>query len=107
MGADVVVEVTGDPAGLSQALTLVRPRGTVVLKSTCGIPAAGFDQTRAVVQEIRLIGSRCGNYQAALDLLGSGEVAVECLIERRYSLDQIAKAFDDARHCLKVILEIA
>jgi threonine dehydrogenase-like Zn-dependent dehydrogenase len=104
--ASVVVDCTGVPGGFSDALDLVRPRGTLVLKSTYeGLLEA--DLTRVVVDEIRVIGSRCGNFRAALDVLKAGLVDVESLIEARYAFDDIDKAFDHAtqRGVFKVLVD--
>jgi len=78
-GADVVVDCTGSPDGLRVATGLVRPRGVVVLKTTTHVdptvPAA-----RWVIDEITLVGSRCGPFDAAIRLLASGSVDVRPLI---------------------------
>ena len=65
---DLVVEATGSPAGMPRALELVRPRGTIVWKSTHHAPAR-FDAAPLVVNEVTVIGSRCGRFEPALDLL--------------------------------------
>lgn len=104
--ADVVVECTGDPKGFEAALNLVRPRGTLVLKSTFhGLTPA--DLTRVVVNEIRLVGSRCGPFEAALRLLAAGLVDVEALIEARYPFKEVLTAFNHAGQTgvLKVLLD--
>lgn len=94
--ADVVVDCTGNAAGFADALTLVRPRGTIVLKSTyAGIPQA--DLTQVVVNEIQLVGSRCGPFDAALRLMAQGLIDVRSLIEARYPLADAAKALEHAR----------
>jgi len=90
--ADVVVECTGDPEGLALALRLVRPRGTVVMKSTY----AGVTELNAsavVVDEITLVGSRCGPFAPALDLLATGQVDPLPLVTARYPLEQGVEAF--------------
>ncbi len=103
--ADVVVDVTGNASGFADALEIVRPRGTLVLKSTyhC-LPQA--DLTRVVVEEIHLVGSRCGPFDAALRLLEQRLVDVEPLIEARYALTDAVAAFEHAarRGVLKVLL---
>ncbi len=102
---DIVVECSGDPSGLAAALDLVRPRGTIVLKSTYhGLAEA--DLTRVVVDEIRLIGSRCGPFRAALGLLQSGRVEVTSLIEASYTLVDGLAALQHAgrRGALKVLV---
>lgn len=77
---DLVVEATGNPAGLRQALSLVRPGGTLVLKSTYH-GTAELDVSRLVVDEIRLIGSRCGPFPPALRLLADHRVDPAPLID--------------------------
>lgn len=104
---DVAVECSGNPAGLSTAMSALRPRGTLVLKSTspcAAMPAAG----KLVVDEIRLVGSRCGPFERALELLASGSVEVESLIDARYGLDDGVEAFERSRQSgvLKVLLDI-
>jgi threonine dehydrogenase-like Zn-dependent dehydrogenase len=103
--ADVVVDCTGDASGFSDALALVRPRGTVVLKSTyTGIPQA--DLTRVVVQEVRVVGSRCGPMETVLRLLEQRLVDVEPLIEARYTLDEARHALEHAARpgAMKILL---
>ncbi|MEJ5198875.1 MAG: alcohol dehydrogenase catalytic domain-containing protein [Anaerolineae bacterium] len=104
--ADVVVECTGRPAGFELARRLLRPRGTLVLKSTYhGEPAVNL--SALVVDEITLVGSRCGPFAAALRLLEAGLVDPTPLIAARYRLEDGAEAFDLAfeRGALKVLLE--
>ena len=103
--ADVVVEATGHPDGYATARALVRPRGTVVLKSTYH-GAVEADLTSVVVDEITLVGSRCGPLAAALRLLARGAVDVTALIEARYPFDAALTAFAHAgqRGTLKVLI---
>jgi threonine dehydrogenase-like Zn-dependent dehydrogenase len=101
---DVVIEATGRPAGLEAALSLVRPRGTIVLKSTTH-GTAPISTTPIVVDEVTLIGSRCGPFSTALDFLTAGTIDVAPLISARYPLTQWRQAFDAARTCLKVLLD--
>ena len=101
---DVVVEATGRPAGLGAALSLVRPRGTIVLKSTIH-GTAPISTTPIVVDEVTLVGSRCGPFSKALDLLTAGTIDVAPLISARYPLTGWRQAFDAARTCLKVLLD--
>ena len=106
--AHVVVDCTGTAEGFSAALNLVRPRGAIHLKSTyVGLPQA--DLTRVVVDEIRVIGSRCGPFPAALRLLASRRVDVQSLIAARYPLDEALTAFEHAARpgMLKVLLDIS
>lgn len=105
--ADVVVDCTGSSAGLDAALRLVRPRGTVVLKSTYH-GRANTDMTAVVVNELTLIGSRCGPFAPALHLLARGQVDVLPLIHARYPLADALEAFERAtqRGTLKVLLDM-
>jgi alcohol dehydrogenase len=102
---DVVVDATGRPEGLRFALTLVRPRGTIVMKSTFHgeAPLASWP---IVVDEITIVGSRCGPFQRAIEVLGSGAVKVRPLIARVASLDEYESAFADARKGMKVLLAV-
>jgi len=105
-GADLVVDATGNADGLRQALALVRPRGTVVLKTT----VAGehrLDLAPAVVNEITLVGSRCGRFAPALEALADGTVAVEPLIDAVVPLDEGVGAFDRAAAAgaMKILLD--
>lgn len=106
--ANVVVDCTGSAEGFEAALSLVRPRGLIHLKSTyAGLPQA--DLSRVVVDEIRVIGSRCGPFPAALRLLEQKVVDVTSLIDARYSLDDAMAAFAHAEKpgMLKVLLDIS
>lgn len=79
--ADVVVEVTGSPAGFALARAVVRPVGTLALKSTfAGTLPADFDASVRVVDEITLVGSRCGPFAPALELLRRNGVEPRPLI---------------------------
>jgi threonine dehydrogenase-like Zn-dependent dehydrogenase len=92
---DVVVEATGSAAGLDLAISAVRPRGTLVLKSTI----AGAHQVSLapiVINEIHLIGSRCGVFPDALDALAADRVSVAPLIEEVYPLEQGVQAIQHA-----------
>lgn len=103
--ADVVVDCTGNASGFAEALSLVRPRGTIVMKSTyASLPQA--DLTQVVVNEIRMVGSRCGPFGAALRLMARELVEVRALIETRFELAQAAQAFKLAAQpgVLKVLL---
>ncbi len=105
--AQVIVEVTGTSEGLGEALRMVESRGTIVLKSTYhGMPQV--DMTQAAVREIRLVGSRCGPFDAALRLLEARLVDVESMIDARYSLDDGVAAMAHAAQpgALKVLLEM-
>ncbi len=101
----VTVEATGSPGGLDQALRLVAPRGTVVMKSTFQGPPQ-FDATKLVVDEITLIGSRCGIFAPALELLRQGHVTVQHLVSRVFPLEEGLEAFEylERTSSLKVLL---
>jgi threonine dehydrogenase-like Zn-dependent dehydrogenase len=102
---DVVVDVTGRTDGLRRALALARPRGVVVLKSTFHGEAA-LETWPIVVDEVSLIGSRCGPFRPALDLLASGQVAVGPLVSRVAALEEHEAALAQARRDLKVIFRL-
>ncbi|HLI84026.1 MAG TPA: alcohol dehydrogenase catalytic domain-containing protein [Bryobacteraceae bacterium] len=103
---DFVVEATGRPEGLRQAVAMTRPRGTLVLKSTMhGL--VDIDTAPIVVNELTVIGSRCGRFEAALPLLDHELIRVEEMIAARYPLAKAAEAFERAARpgTLKVLLE--
>lgn len=91
VGLDLVVEATGSPAGMGRALALVRPRGIIVWKSTHHAPAR-FDAAPLVVNEVTVVGSRCGPFAPALELLASRRVDVRPLVSAELPLDDAAKA---------------
>lgn len=104
--ADLVIETIGRPGGYTAARRLVRPRGTIVLKSTYH-GAFDADLAMAVVDEITLIGSRCGPFEPALRLLERGMVEVTPLIQARYPLSKVLTAFEHATRpgTLKVLVD--
>lgn len=103
---DNVVEATGGPEGLNLALKMVKPTGTVHLKSTHGLPAT-VDVTKVVVDEVRIQGSRCGPFDEAIRLLDRGEVRVREMVTHRFPLDRCEEAFRAAssRQAIKTIFE--
>ncbi len=101
---DVVVDCTGQPAGLDTARRLVRPRGKLVLKSTFH-GEAELNLSMVVVDEVRLIGSRCGPFAPALRLLERGLVETAPLISKRFSLRDGLEGFAATQGNLKVLLE--
>ncbi len=112
---DVVVDCTGSPDGLALAMHMVRPRGTIVLKSTYATPdgnggAAGdtLDLAPLVIHEINLLGSRCGPFPEAINALARQAVDVRSMISRTFPLDRAIEAFDAARDAknLKVLLKV-
>jgi threonine dehydrogenase-like Zn-dependent dehydrogenase len=104
--ADVVVECTGNPEGLALARKAVRPRGTIVLKSTYR-GETSVDLSSIVVDEVTLVGSRCGPFDEALRALADGSVDVRSLVEARYPLSGGLAAFEHAARpgALKVLVE--
>jgi alcohol dehydrogenase len=103
---DVVVEATGSREGLHRAIALVRPCGTVVLKSTVHGSAA-LPTAALVVDEIRLVGSRCGPFDVALRAMAEGRVDPRPLVQARYPLAQAEQALAHAGRpgALKVLLD--
>jgi len=102
---DVVIEASGSESGFATALDLVRPRGTLVLKSTFhGTPK--WEAARVVVDEISIVGSRCGRLAPAVQLLASKRISVDRLItEERPLADGVAALEQASKHgILKVLL---
>jgi threonine dehydrogenase-like Zn-dependent dehydrogenase len=101
-----VVDATGNPDGLRAAASMARPRGTVILKSTVHglVPV---DTAPLVVNELTLIGSRCGRFEAALPLLDHELIRVEQMITGRFALADAEKAFARAAEpgAMKVLLQ--
>ena len=106
-GADVVVDATGSPDGLRRALELVRPEGTVVLKTTVA-DATPVDLSQPVVNEVKIIGSRCGPFRPALEALAMGNVEVRPMITETYTLPHALHALERAAAgaVMKVLLHI-
>ncbi|HEX3758048.1 MAG TPA: alcohol dehydrogenase catalytic domain-containing protein [Kofleriaceae bacterium] len=103
---DVVVEASGNATGFELALAVLQPQGTLVLKSTFhGLTPV--DAARVVVEEITVIGSRCGRFAPALDLLARGAVDVADLVSEIVPLDrgEAALARAAAPGVLKVLLD--
>ena len=105
---DIVVEATGTPSGFAAARQMVRPRGTIVLKSTYQGEALPVNLTMIVVDEITLIGSRCGPFEPAIRLLANRQIDVVPLIQARFSLNDGVAALERAaaKGTLKVIVEM-
>ena len=103
---DIAVECTGNADGFELARNALRPLGTLVMKSTYAGDLS-LDASTIVVDEITLVGSRCGRFQPAIDLLSSGEIDLDGLIEAHYPLSRGLEAFVHARQggVLKVLLE--
>lgn len=102
---DIVVEASGSESGFETALNLTKPRGKLVLKSTFqGKPA--WEAWRVVVEEITIIGSRCGRFTPALELLRDKKIEVQNLISEEYALKNGVKAMQRAveKGVMKIIL---
>lgn len=100
---DVVVDCTGSPSGLELAMQLVRPRGTIVLKSTYANSDAPADPSTTlpnlapiVIHEVNLLGSRCGPFPEAINALARQVVDVRAMISRTFPLDRALEAFEAA-----------
>ncbi|GAB4159336.1 MAG: alcohol dehydrogenase catalytic domain-containing protein [Planctomycetaceae bacterium] len=105
--AEIVVDCTGSASGFADALKWVKPRGTVIVKTTVAgeiaIPAASI-----VIDEINVVGSRCGPFKPALAALSAGEIDVRPLIEEVYPFSEVQAAFKRAQNSnvLKVLLDL-
>ncbi len=102
---DVVIEASGAAPGFVVALSLLRPKGRLVLKSTFH-DTTEIDAARVVVDEISIVGSRCGRFAPAIDLLKKGAIDLDSLISEEYPLSEGAHAMSraGARGVLKVLL---
>jgi alcohol dehydrogenase len=100
-----VVDATGNPEGLRTAVGMTEPRGTIILKSTVHgeVP---IDAAPVIVNEITLIGSRCGRFEAAIPLLERGLIPAQRMITHRFRLSDACRAFQAAaeKDSLKVLL---
>ncbi len=105
-GADLVVEATGSERGLARALALVRPRGTVVMKTTVASPLT-VDLAPVVIHEVKIVGSRCGDMRRAIAALAEGTIDPLPLIEARYPLARADEALTHAgrRGALKILVD--
>jgi len=105
--ADVVIDATGRPGGFQLAVRTVRPLGTVVLKSTVAADS-GMNLAPIVIDEISVVGSRCGPFDAAIEALATGQVEVADLISRRLELAcgvEALEAAADGRN-IKVLIDV-
>ncbi len=104
---DISVDCTGNPEGFATARRALRPRGKLVLKSTYA-GNLSVDMSSLVVDEITLIGSRCGPFSPALELLAKNQIDVTYLIQANYPLSEGLAAFAKAqtKGVLKVLLEM-
>lgn len=106
---DIVVDCTGSASGLTTAMAMLRPRGTLVMKTTVapGQLGEGFDLSPIVINELNVIGSRCGPFAEAVDWLSREAVDVVSLISRRMKLSDGAAVLEQAgkKGTIKVLLE--
>ncbi len=104
---DVVVEASGSESGFELALDLLKPRGKLVLKSTFQ-GAAKWSASRVVVDEITVVGSRCGRFAPALELLKNKQIDVENLISEQFDLGRGVEALNRAgqKGVMKVLLSM-
>lgn len=105
--ADLVVDCTGSPTGLATALSIVRPRGTIVLKTTVA-GAQTVALAPVVIDEVTIVGSRCGPFPRALAALRENQIDVAPLIDGTYPLEEAEMAFERARTepVLKLVLAV-
>jgi len=103
---DLVVEATGSTSGFFDSMRLVKPKGKVVLKSTIA-SKENIDLTPAVVNEVTLVGSRCGPFRPAINALATGMISVDALIDSEFPLEEFQEAFNLAKesNTLKVVLK--
>ena len=103
---DVVVEATGSISGFETALALTKPRGVLVLKSTVAA-SKEFNLAPIVIDEITVLGSRCGQFPPALRLLASEKVDFSPLISAKFKVDDAIEAFEKnkEKNTLKVLIE--
>ncbi len=104
---DLVVDCTGSASGLSDALKVVKPRGTVVLKTTVAERRA-FDLNQAVIDEVTVVGSRCGPFKPAIQALQDRAIDVRPLVSKVFPLEDGIEAirYASKKGVLKVILRI-
>jgi threonine dehydrogenase-like Zn-dependent dehydrogenase len=102
---DLVVEATGSPGGINEAISLVRPEGTIVIKTTSSEKSV-IDLSAVVVNELNLIGSRCGEIAQALVFLERKVIDLRPMVEAVYPLENFEKAFERAgeKGSLKILI---
>ena len=104
---DVVVEATGSITGFETSVNCVKPRGTLVLKSTIAA-SKELNLAPIVINEITILGSRCGRFEPAMRLIASGKIDFSQMISKIYPIEQAIKAFDanNAKDTIKILLKI-
>ena len=105
---DLAIDCSGSKSGIPTALRYLRPTGTLVLKTTVA-GSLEIDLAPLVIDEITVVGSRCGPFEVALENLAAGEIEVQSLITDRFSLDAAKTAFEKAscKSAGKVLFEIS
>ncbi|NQU07183.1 MAG: zinc-binding dehydrogenase, partial [Candidatus Abyssubacteria bacterium] len=105
--ADIVVDCTGSTRGFETALGLVKPRGTIVVKTTVA-ERFSINLAPLVINEITVVGSRCGPFEPALKALADGSVQVKEMISKTYPMEQALEAFELASRpeTLKVLIRM-
>jgi len=103
---DLVIEASGNPEGWKTAVNCVRPRGTIVLKSTYH-GNLDFNPAPVVVDEITVVGSRCGNFGPAIRLLETGCLDLESMISKIFTFENIDEAFEYSNlpEAMKVLVD--
>ncbi len=103
---DLVVEVTGRPEGVAHALKHVKPRGTIILKTTTATNPT-INLSKVVVNEVTILGSRCGRFRPAIHALSIGQIHVRSLIDGVYALEDWEEAFQKVkeRNVFKILLK--
>ena len=104
---DVVVEATGAITGFETSVNCVKPRGTLVLKSTIAA-SKELNLAPIVINEITILGSRCGRFEPAMRLIASGKIDFSQMISKIYPIEQAINAFDanNAKDTIKILLKI-
>ncbi|MFX0105928.1 MAG: zinc-binding dehydrogenase [Candidatus Hodarchaeota archaeon] len=108
LGADIVIDTTGNPGALKDVIASCRTRGKIHVKSTHGLDAL-INLTDIVVRELTLYSSRCGPFEKAIEGLKSGKIKVKELISKKFKLENIKEAFDSykfSRDHIKTIVQI-
>lgn len=104
---DLVVDCTGSVTGLPLALQLVKPRGTIVMKTTV-VAEHQVALAPVVIDEIRVVGSRCGPFGLAIELLQAGRFDLSGLVTHRFGLEEAERAFQTAvdPSAFKVVFDV-
>ena len=104
---DYIIEATGSKSGFSDALNLVKPEGTIVLKSTIS-DLSNFNLAPIVINEISIVGSRCGHFQPAVNFLQSHHLPLEKMITSTYPIEKWREAFKCAKDhaSMKILISL-